>query len=65
MQIDLSEDEFEVLILALGYAAGAASKDNVNPSLVDSFIRVANAVNRNNPRWTNYEIPDLPPAVAT
>jgi hypothetical protein len=60
MQIDLNGDEFDVLLIALGYATGAVSKDN--PGLADSFMRIANAVNRNNPLWTPYEVPEKRPA---
>ena len=50
---ELTDEETETLTLALGIAAGAAE----SPKLVWSIIALANAVHRNNPNWTKYEIP--------
>jgi hypothetical protein len=60
MQIDLTDDEFTRLLILMGYATGAASAslDPSAPLLIPHFLRLANAVNRNNPRWTPYVIPE-------
>jgi hypothetical protein len=56
--IELTCDEFDSLLIMMGYAAGAAS--SCDSQLLTSFLRLANAVNRNNPRWTPYAMPDEP-----
>jgi hypothetical protein len=53
--IELSDEEFEALVLALGTAAGAAGP--ADRPWFWALIKLANAVNRSNPRWTPYEIP--------
>lgn len=53
---DLTRDEYETLLLMLGFATGAAVKEN-NNKLAVSFLRLANKINENNPRWIRYEIP--------
>lgn len=63
MQIDLSDEEFQQLIIMAGYAMGAATKSG-EEALARSFLRVANAVNRNNPRWRRYNIEDEPEPAA-
>ena len=57
--ITLSDDGFDSLLLMLGYAAGSANKDG-NTALFCTFVRLANEVNKDNPRWTPYEVPDKP-----
>ena len=52
--IDISEDQFISLISALGYAVGAAIKDDERDHF-RSWIRLANAINEGNPNWTPYE----------
>jgi hypothetical protein len=52
----LSEDEFSLLILALGYATGAAMKLGEN-KLAASFIRLSTRVNKDNPAWVPYAEP--------
>ncbi|MGH9665554.1 MAG: hypothetical protein ACRD9L_14105 [Bryobacteraceae bacterium] len=54
LTIELSRDEFELLLLALGIAAGSAA---ASPALFKDLLRLANAVNRNNPAWRPYEVP--------
>lgn len=51
--ITLSNAEFDALLLMMGYAAGAAHKEH-NEALFNSFLRLANRVNQNNPGWTPY-----------
>jgi hypothetical protein len=55
MTIELTEDEFDMLLICIGYAIGAALKDD--EKLGYSFVRVANAVCRDRPNFTPYEIP--------
>jgi hypothetical protein len=59
MQIDLTDEEFQQLVIMAGYAMGAATKSG-EQSLARSFLRVANAMNKNNPRWTRYQVEDEP-----
>jgi hypothetical protein len=54
--VQLSEDEYEGLLLMMGYAAGAAEREG-DKRLSRCFLRLANAVNRDNPSWTPYEVP--------
>jgi hypothetical protein len=49
--IELSYEEYECLLLMMGYALGGNS---TNPY----WWRVVNAINEGNPRWTPYEIPE-------
>lgn len=54
MIIDLNEEDSQLLILALGLAAGQASGNN--PKLFRALVRLANTVNANNPAWTPYDV---------
>jgi hypothetical protein len=45
-----------MLTLALGIAAGRASKDG-DTSAFQCWIKLANGVNEGNPGWTPYEVP--------
>lgn len=60
MTIELTDDEFDTLLLMCGYAAGAASNHD-DRRLANGFLRIANAINRNNPQWIPYEIPEKEP----
>ena len=53
VEISLSVDELEGLLLALGYATGAAGK-NGDLRLRTTFVRVINAVGRNRPGFVPY-----------
>lgn len=53
--IKLNRDQFDVLLLALGYATGAADRDG-NRKFFNAFMRITNAVNRDNPNFTPYAI---------
>lgn len=63
MTIELTDDEFGNLIFTLGIAAGALAKQS-DMRGVSRVFRLANAINRNNPNWTPYEIPPEPPEAA-
>jgi hypothetical protein len=47
----------DMLSVALGYATGAAFKDN-NPKLARAFIALTNSVQKNNPNYVPYEVPE-------
>jgi hypothetical protein len=55
VQLDLSRDDFDVLLYALGCAIGAASKGG-NRELVKSMLGLANEINAGNPNWTPYDV---------
>jgi hypothetical protein len=59
MQIELTRDEYECLLILMGYATAAALHHG-DPKLVRSFQRVANAVSRNNPDWKPLQIESEP-----
>jgi hypothetical protein len=72
--IEISEEEFESLLLCLGYATGAASakppgyddhRHRTVPlheyKLAESWLRLANSINKGNPQWTPYKIPKKVP----
>lgn len=51
----LSRDEYQMLIFALGFATGAAfSAEHMGYG----FLKLSNLINRDNPNWHPYEIPD-------
>jgi hypothetical protein len=54
--VTLSQHEFNGLLIVMGYAAGAAFREDKR--LAWSFLELANRVNRDNPHWTPYEIPE-------
>jgi hypothetical protein len=55
MTITLTDNEFDSLLICLGYAVGAAWP--VDRQLAVSFMRVVNAVNRDNPQFRPYVLP--------
>lgn len=57
MRIELTDDEYAMLLLALGYATGAALKDG-DKRMANSFTRVTNAVCRNDPNFRPYKVED-------
>jgi hypothetical protein len=63
IQVNLTSEEYEGLLLLLGYATGAAMKEG-GSKLACSFLRIANAVGRSSPNFIPYAIPediDQPP----
>jgi hypothetical protein len=58
--ITFRESEFQTMVLALGYAAGAAHGREERGLWIE-FLRLANLVNRDNPTWTPYVIPEEEP----
>jgi len=55
-QIELHESEYEAVLLALGYATGAAMEKK-DESLANTFVWAANALNRGNKNWAIYSLP--------
>jgi hypothetical protein len=53
----LTFDEFQCLLLSMGFAFGSAMQQN-DPRLAYSFLHIANQVNKSNPHWKPYVIPD-------
>ncbi len=56
--LTMTVDQYELLLLALGYATGAASKDG--SSFFWTFVRLVNELNEGNPNFTPYELPPDP-----
>jgi hypothetical protein len=56
-ELTLTDDEQDVLLIALGYATGAAMKDN-DRKLGYAILRLTNKLNENNPNYVPYQIPD-------
>jgi hypothetical protein len=56
--LELSRDEFSWLRIALSHAAAYATE---KPAVLRQFLEVSNAINRGNPDWTPYEVPEENP----
>jgi hypothetical protein len=52
--LNMTVDDFELLLLMLGVAVGAASK---NESLYFRFLKFVNGLNSTNPDFAPYKIP--------
>jgi hypothetical protein len=50
--IDMTREEYNLLLIALGYATGAAK----NLDLQQAFLRLVNMINEGNPNYTPYEV---------
>lgn len=57
MRIELTDEEFNDLLVMCGYALGAAVMRD-EPKLARRFLVLGNQINQHNPRWTPYEIPE-------
>jgi hypothetical protein len=55
VRIEIPRDTHSLLLLALGYAAGAAMKHGQN-DLYRRFLQLANDINRGNPNYVPYEV---------
>ena len=51
--ITLNHQNYDSLLLCLGYAAGSALKQS-EYRLADSFLQLANVVNQGNSQWRPY-----------
>lgn len=56
--ITLTDDEFDNLLIMAGFATGAAMKQE-DKRLANSFLRLVNSINRDNPNWAPYNIEDV------
>jgi hypothetical protein len=57
LTITLSPDDRVLFMLVLGYATNTACKDGDFP-LAYRILALANRLNRDNPEWVPYNIPD-------
>lgn len=57
LKFTLSRDDFETLLLMAGYAVGAAVKDRER-RLAVRFLRLTNTINKDNPNYIPYEVPE-------
>jgi hypothetical protein len=55
--IELTQDEFENLLVALGVATHSFMRQHDEQGTC-RVMRLANAVNRNNPNWTPLQVPE-------
>ena len=55
MTIEVTDDEYNGLILCMGMLAGMLARDH--EMRFYRVLELTNALNRTNPRWTPYEIP--------
>lgn len=53
--ITLTNEEYDELLIMIGYAAGSAGKMG-NMELRNNFLRLLNRINEGNPNWTPYEV---------
>jgi hypothetical protein len=56
MQIELTEEQFQTLLLMAGCATGAAFKEG-DRQLAYRFVELCNAINKDNPQFIPYDIP--------
>jgi hypothetical protein len=52
VRIEMTRDEWEQLLICLGFAAGA------DPARLPHVVRLLNSINRGNPQFAPYEVPD-------
>jgi hypothetical protein len=52
--LTISRNDYNTLLLCLGFAAGSAIKEGT-PPMAHSFLKLANSINVGNPDWTPYE----------
>jgi uncharacterized protein YfaT (DUF1175 family) len=52
----ITNSEYMMLLVMMGYATGAASQQD--QALFRSFLRLANSINKDNPKWIPYEVPE-------
>jgi hypothetical protein len=57
MMLELTEREFDLLLIMAGYATGAAERDG-NQQLKWAFVKLLNRLNESNPHWTPYLVPE-------
>lgn len=52
--LTISHEDYNTLLLCLGFAAGSAMKETQLP-MAHAFLKLANSINVGNPDWTPYE----------
>ena len=57
--IEISEDEFDLLLIAMGYATAAATTSGL--AWRNNMLRLVNAINEGNLNYTPYEVPENVP----
>jgi hypothetical protein len=57
MTIELTDDEYDVLLMMSGYAAGAADQAGDQP-LKWVFVKLANRINKGDPNFRPYAVPE-------
>lgn len=55
IQAELDHDQYQLLLLAMGMAAGCARRDD-NTKLFTDLIRLANVMFANDPAYRPYEV---------
>jgi hypothetical protein len=55
VQIDISEDEFDCLLMTLGFAFAAAHKKKAGPIDERFILRLTNTINEGNPNYVRYD----------
>lgn len=59
--LTMTRDEYSLLLLQLGYALGALSKENSLPrELMNQALKLVNSLNEGNPNWKPYELMEEP-----
>lgn len=53
--LELTREQFHRLQITLKYAVDHASQ---SPAVLPFFYEIVNAINRGNPDWTPYEVPE-------
>jgi hypothetical protein len=56
MTIELTQDDYDSLLVLIGYATGAAYQHG-NLAMARRFLALANRINKDNPAWIPYDIP--------
>ena len=54
--ITLTDEQYDELLLMLGYATGAMSNDDPNGWPLYRALRFVNEINDGNPNWMPYEV---------
>jgi hypothetical protein len=60
VRLEMDSHDFDRLLLLMGYATGAAFKAN-DTRAAQSFLEMTNDLNRTNPNFIPYEVPEVKP----
>ncbi len=55
--LKLTADQYDMVLVALGMAAGLAAREN-HPKGYRCWLRVADEINEGNPQWQPYNVPE-------